>query len=353
MNETIFWQFFSYFGDIAYWLGFSISFLLVYPLLTKKDKLRTRWILYDLIPTVLFTYLLVLGLKFLFKIPRPCFGLDTCPITPSFPSGHSAISFAAATIILVRLKNRVYLLFYCLATLVAISRVMLNLHKPLDVIAGAVIGIIVSLVKSLWKSNIEWFYLRKLVHFSGISILIIYYFFGKYVALATIALASASYFFSEVLRGYGIKFPIIQGISRSCIEPSKRKHIAKVKDLIGITERKFFATPLFFAIGIFILLLLFPEKAFYLGAIGVIVGDCAAGVIGKKFGKIKIFHKKEKTLEGSLACFFSTLLSYSLFTNHFSALLLAIFTTIIELIPTDYENLILPISIGILSLKIA
>jgi dolichol kinase len=353
MIETIFWQFFSYFGDIAYWLGFSISFLLIYPLLAQKDKIRTKWILYDLIPTVLVTYLLVLGLKFLFQIPRPCFGLTPCPITPSFPSGHTAVSFVAATIIFLHLRRRIYLLFYCLAFLVGFSRIMLNLHTPLDVIAGAAVGVAIPFIKKLWKIKIGWFYLRKLVHFSGISILFIDYFFGKYVALATIALASIFYFLSEIMRRYGIKFPVVQKISIACTEPSKRRFSAGIKDLLGITKRKFFATPLFFAAGIFILLLLFPKKAFYFGTLAIIVGDCMAGVVGKRFGKRRIFYSKKKTLEGSLACFFSTLLSYSLLTNPFSAFLLAIFTTFIESLPTAYENFILPISVGILSLKIA
>jgi dolichol kinase len=348
MIETIFWQFFSYFGDIAYWLGFSISFLLIYPLLTEKDKIKTKWILYDLIPTVLMTYLLVLGLKFLFKIPRPCFGLTPCPITPSFPSGHAAISFAAATIILIHLKKKIYLLFYCLAILVAISRVMLNFHTPLDVIVGSAIGIIIPFIKNIREIKLEWFYVRKLVHFSGISIIFIDYFFGKYVALATIFMASILYFSSEILRKHGIKFPIIQTITDACI-PSNRKFLT-MKDFFGITERKFLATPVYFAAGIFILLLLFPKKAFYFGTIAIVIGDCMAGIVGKRFGKRKIFYSKEKTLEGSFTCLLSTFLSYSLLTNPFSAFFLAIFTTFIESLPIVYENFILPISVGIVSL---
>jgi dolichol kinase len=123
-----------------------------------------------------------------------------------------------------------------------------------------------------------------------------------------------------------------------------------MKDFFGITERKFLATPVYFATGIFILLLLFPKKAFYFGTIAIVIGDCMAGIVGKRFGKRKIFYSKEKTLEGSFTCLLSTFLSYSLLTNPFSAFFLAIFTTFIESLPIVYENFILPISVGIVSL---
>ena len=61
------------------------------------------------------------------------------PGNPSFPSGHSATAFAAATVIaLISPKLRWWALG--LAAAVAVSRVYLRVHYPLDVIAGAVVG---------------------------------------------------------------------------------------------------------------------------------------------------------------------------------------------------------------------
>ena len=58
----------------------------------------------------------------------------------SFPSGHSASSFAAATA-LASFYPGVAPLVFALATAVALSRVHLGHHFPSDVTAGAAIGV--------------------------------------------------------------------------------------------------------------------------------------------------------------------------------------------------------------------
>jgi undecaprenyl-diphosphatase len=58
----------------------------------------------------------------------------------SFPSGHTASSFAAATALATFYPNATPLVF-TLASLVGASRVHLGHHFPSDVTAGAVIGI--------------------------------------------------------------------------------------------------------------------------------------------------------------------------------------------------------------------
>jgi len=58
----------------------------------------------------------------------------------SFPSGHTAASFAAATALSTFYPNAAPLVF-TLATLVGASRVHLGHHFPSDVTAGAMIGI--------------------------------------------------------------------------------------------------------------------------------------------------------------------------------------------------------------------
>jgi undecaprenyl-diphosphatase len=65
------------------------------------------------------------------------------PNNPSFPSGHAATSFAcAATLAWLTPLPRIAL--FAIAALVAFSRVYNGVHYPLDVIGGAVLGLLVA-----------------------------------------------------------------------------------------------------------------------------------------------------------------------------------------------------------------
>jgi undecaprenyl-diphosphatase len=61
------------------------------------------------------------------------------PGNPSFPSGHSATAFAAATAVAV-LCPRMRPWALAIAAAVALSRVYLRVHFPLDVLVGAALG---------------------------------------------------------------------------------------------------------------------------------------------------------------------------------------------------------------------
>lgn len=61
--------------------------------------------------------------------------------THSFPSGHAATSFAAATV-LSSFAPRFRVAFYALATLIAYSRLSNGVHYPTDVVAGALVGVL-------------------------------------------------------------------------------------------------------------------------------------------------------------------------------------------------------------------
>lgn len=66
------------------------------------------------------------------------------PDTPSFPSGHAATSFACAATLARFAPRRVAIVLYVLAALIAYSRVYVGVHYPLDVIAGAVLGLVIA-----------------------------------------------------------------------------------------------------------------------------------------------------------------------------------------------------------------
>lgn len=64
------------------------------------------------------------------------------PADFSFPSGHTAASFAAVSAFWAAGKKKFSLVLLPLALLIAFSRLYLYVHYPTDVLGGAVVGIV-------------------------------------------------------------------------------------------------------------------------------------------------------------------------------------------------------------------
>jgi undecaprenyl-diphosphatase len=64
------------------------------------------------------------------------------PGFPSFPSGHAAVAFAVAFVIGLHYRNRAAWITSLIgAAIISFSRVYLGVHYPLDVLAGAFLGV--------------------------------------------------------------------------------------------------------------------------------------------------------------------------------------------------------------------
>ncbi|MDO4731172.1 MAG: phosphatase PAP2 family protein [Clostridia bacterium] len=112
----------------------------------KKYRIYSILLLISVILTFLICQIV---LKEIFDRPRPFIeNPDIAIIIPapngsSFPSAHSAVSFASA-FILLRFNKNIGLSAYILALFIAFSRLYLQVHYPTDVIAGALIGTIIA-----------------------------------------------------------------------------------------------------------------------------------------------------------------------------------------------------------------
>ena len=105
-------------------------------------------------------------LKFIIAEPRPFLTLPHVDLLVpenevySFPSGHTASSFAVATVIglkyKLKFKGKKYSLIYPLiafAGLIGFSRIYIGVHYPLDVIFGAIFGILSAIMILKYENN--------------------------------------------------------------------------------------------------------------------------------------------------------------------------------------------------------
>jgi undecaprenyl-diphosphatase len=116
---------------------------------------------YMIITALIVTTIIGEGIiKHLIKRTRPFVNiienklLISRPITYSFPSGHTASSFAAAGIFLT-MDSNFRILVVILASLIALSRIYLNVHYPTDVVTGIILGLLCSrLVITIFHTKI-------------------------------------------------------------------------------------------------------------------------------------------------------------------------------------------------------
>ena len=74
---------------------------------------------------------------------------------PSFPSGHSGASFAAAVVFLVKGPKKIGIPAIIMAALIAFSRLYVGVHYPTDVICGIITGTCCAIISFMIWSIVE------------------------------------------------------------------------------------------------------------------------------------------------------------------------------------------------------
>jgi undecaprenyl-diphosphatase len=64
---------------------------------------------------------------------------------PSFPSGHTSFLFGLATFIYAYGEKRFAVFLYVCALLVGLARIAAGVHYPLDIVGGALVGVLTAL----------------------------------------------------------------------------------------------------------------------------------------------------------------------------------------------------------------
>ncbi len=137
-------------NPLIYFLNTNGVFLLVALILAilyvnKKD----REVFWHVVLVFFITLVVVIILKELFIVPRPFQTDGSLPeagltLFPSFPSAHAAIAFAVSTITALH-RKRLGIFFLTISTLISIGRVAAQVHYPIDIAFGMLVGVTIAL----------------------------------------------------------------------------------------------------------------------------------------------------------------------------------------------------------------
>ena len=175
---------------------------------------------------------------------------------------------------------------------------------------------------------------RKSIHLLGLVFPILYVFTTRHTAIVVVGVLLAIALASELLKAF---FPTFRGIFMRIFSPMLRSQERK-GGLTGAT---------YYLIGSFLCILLFDKTLAIVCLCFLTLGDLFAALIGKQWGRIKLFSRK--SLEGSLACFIVCAAVALLIGLHpIVALVGALVATLIELLPTGVDdNVTIPLISGL------
>lgn len=149
------------FGNMGiFWILLIIIFLT-----TKEYKKMAKFMIVCMLVNVVIVNLIIkpaVGRQRPFEIVDGIKLLVLKPQDPSFPSGHSAISFCMLTTILFFSKSKtINIMASLLAILISFSRLYLYVHFPSDVFCGIIFGILSSLISLKFCFSKKGISLRK------------------------------------------------------------------------------------------------------------------------------------------------------------------------------------------------
>jgi len=142
------------------------------------------------------------------------------------------------------------------------------------------------------------------------------------------------YIMSEFGRMRGIDFPLFSTVTRrAAIKPELYE---------------FVSSPIFFAVGIMLSLLLFPTPNNYALIAVLTLGDGFATVFGRMIGRTTFPFNKGKMVEGSVFGFLFAFLGAMLFVDPIKALAAAATGMVMECLPLPInDNLTIPLVSGL------
>lgn len=149
LSNVIFDKFFPFITNVQHWF---IAYIILWFILFFKGGENGKIVAISLIFLVAISDQISSNfLKHSFERIRPCHVLENvhvligCPRSFSFPSSHAFNNFSVA-VFLYKFYPKLKWIFFTIAFLMALSRVVVGVHYPSDIIAGAVIGSIIGYI---------------------------------------------------------------------------------------------------------------------------------------------------------------------------------------------------------------
>jgi undecaprenyl-diphosphatase len=147
--------FFAHSGDSWFW---AIGLFLLW---INGDLFWKQWAVVQFVGISLLAAL-VMSIKFLVRRRRPegeWGGIYRNTDPHSFPSGHAARSFFIAVIATGLGTTEVAIVLWIWAPLVALARVAMGVHYVSDIVAGAIVGIVIALIGlQIYEPLFRWIF---------------------------------------------------------------------------------------------------------------------------------------------------------------------------------------------------
>lgn len=160
------------------------------------------------------------------------------------------------------------------------------------------------------------------------------YLTGNILLASLILFVTLLYTLSEVARVRGINIPILSSITWNAANKPELYEFA--------------TSPIHFALGIAISLLIFPAPIRYVAITILTLGDGFAHIFGMKFGRTRLPFNKGKNLEGTTFGFLFACLGAIIFVDPIRALIGAAVGMLVEGLPLPInDNLTMPLASGL------
>jgi len=145
-----------FFGQyLAYWL---VAGLFVFLIFGKDKRKEIKMLILAAFSVFLSRVVITELIRLFYFVPRPFINNQIHQLifhetSGSFPSGHAAFFFALAMSIFF-FHKKWSILFFTGAVLIGVARIIAGIHWPIDILGGAIIGILSAWIVKIFYTAI-------------------------------------------------------------------------------------------------------------------------------------------------------------------------------------------------------